>query len=59
MEGLWLGIGASATKRLMASWSEAREWKTPRFRRRLVSVAKNPSIALIQDAEVGVKWKVQ
>ncbi len=43
----------------MASWSKTREWKTPRFRRRLVSLAKNPSTALIQDAEVGVKWKVQ
>jgi hypothetical protein len=39
MEGLG-SVLASATKRLMASWSEAR-------------------IALIQDAEVGVKWKVQ
>jgi hypothetical protein len=47
---------ASATKRLMASWSETRGWKTARFRRRLVSLAKNPSTALIQDAEVGVKW---
>jgi hypothetical protein len=39
----WKGFGsvlASATKRLMASWSETREWKSPRFRRRLVSLAK-------------------
>ena len=50
---------ASATKRLMAAWSETREWKTPRFRRRLVSLAKKPSTALSQEAEVGVKWKVQ
>jgi hypothetical protein len=32
--------------------------ETPRFSRRFVSVAKNPSTALSQDAEVGVKWKV-
>src|SRR6201982_1097547 len=31
----------------------------PRCRRRLVSLAKNPSTALSQDADVGVKWKVQ
>ena len=54
----WKGfdlILASLTKWLMVSWSETKEWKTPRFRRRLVSLAKNPSPALIQDAEVGVK----
>jgi hypothetical protein len=30
----------------------------PRFNRRFVSVAKKPSTALSQDADVGVKWKV-
>jgi hypothetical protein len=50
MEGLGMVL-ASVTKRLMASWSEPKEWRTPRFRRRLASLAKNPSIALIQDAE--------
>jgi len=29
------------------------EWNTPRFNRRLVSVAKNPSTALSQEHEVG------
>ena len=33
--------------------------KTPRFRRRLVRLAKKPSTALSHEAEVGVKWKVQ
>src|ERR1019366_2149696 len=33
--------------------------KMPRFNRRFVSVAKKPSTALSQDADVGVKWKVQ
>ena len=32
---------------------------TPRLRRWRVSLAKKPSTALSQDAEVGVKWKVQ
>jgi orotate phosphoribosyltransferase len=31
----------------------------PRFNRRFVSLAKKPSTALSQDADVGVKWKVQ
>jgi len=34
------------------------EWNTPRFSLRLASLAKKPSTALIQDAEIGVKWKV-
>ena len=29
----------SATKRLMAAWRSTREWKTPRLRRRFVSLA--------------------
>lgn len=32
---------------------------TPFLRRRRVSLAKKPSTALNQDAEVGVKWKAQ
>lgn len=35
------------------------ERKTPRFRMRLVSVAKKVSTAFSQEQEVGVKWKVQ
>ena len=50
--GVWL---ASLTKRLIAACNATIEWKTPRFSLRLVSLAKNPSTALIQDAEVGVK----
>src|SRR5713226_4430855 len=49
----------SAMKRLIATWRSTRERKTPRLRRRLVSLAKEPSTALSQDAEVGVKWNVQ
>ena len=43
----------------MAAWSSTTERNTPRLRRRLVSLAKKPSTALSQEAEVGVKWKVQ
>ena len=43
----------------MAACRSTSEWKTPRFRRRRVSLAKKPSTALSQEAEVGVKWKVQ
>jgi hypothetical protein len=35
------------------------EWKTPRFTRRRVSLAKKPSTALSHEQDVGVKWKVQ
>ncbi len=52
--GLWL---CSATKRLMAAWRSATEGKTPRFRRRLVSLAKKPSTAFSHELEVGVKWR--
>ena len=52
--GSWL---ASAMKRLMAVWSSTTERKTPRLRRRLVSLAKKPSTALSQEQDVGVKWK--
>ena len=34
----------------MAAWRSTREWKTPRLRRRLVSLAKKPSTALSQEA---------
>ena len=43
----------------MAAWRSMMEWKTPRLKRRLVSLAKKPSTALSQEAEVGVKWKVK
>ena len=33
--------------------------KTPRRMLRRVMMEKKPSTALIQDAEVGVKWKTQ
>ena len=33
------------------------EWKTPRLRRRWASLAKKPSTALSQEAEVGVKME--
>ena len=50
------GLGwalASATKRLMAAWRSTTERKTPRFNRRLESLAKKPSTALSQEQEVG------
>jgi hypothetical protein len=40
----------------MAAWRSETDRKTPRLRRRLVSLPKKPSTALSQDAEVGVKW---
>ena len=43
----------------MAAWRSTMERKTPRFRRRLASLAKKPSTALSQEQEVGVKWKVK
>jgi hypothetical protein len=43
----------------MAACRSTTDWKTPRLRRRLVRVAKKPSTALSQEAEVGVKWNVQ
>jgi hypothetical protein len=49
----------STTKRLMAACKSTTDKKTPRFNRRLVSLAKKPSTALSQDAEVGVKRNVQ
>src|ERR1700680_5204942 len=49
----------STTKRLMVACKSTTDMKTPRFNRRFVSLAKKPSTALSQDAEVGVKWKDQ
>lgn len=43
----------------MAAWRSATEWKTPRLRRRLDSLAKKPSTALSHEQEVGVKWRVK
>jgi hypothetical protein len=41
----------------MAAWRSATRLKTPRLSRRWVNLAKKPSTALSQEAEVGVKWK--
>ena len=38
----------------MAAWRSTIERKAPGLRRRLVNLAKKPSTALIQEAEVGV-----
>ena len=54
--GVWL---CSAMKRLMVAWRSTTERNTPRFKRRLASLAKKPSTALSQEAEVGVKWNTQ
>ena len=43
----------------MAAYKSVIERKMPRFSRRFVSVAKNPSTALIHEHDVGVKWKVK
>ena len=43
---------ASSAKRLMAPWSSTIERKTPRWRRRVVSLAKKPSTALSHEQEV-------
>lgn len=43
----------------MVAWRSAIERKTPRFRRRLVSLAKKLSTAFSQEQEVGTKWKVK
>ena len=49
----------SMTKRLIAARRSTTDRKMPRSNRCFMSLAKNPSTALIQDADVGVKWKVQ
>ena len=43
----------------MAACRSAIEWKTPRRMRCRVILEKKFSTALSQEAEVGVKWKVQ
>jgi hypothetical protein len=55
--GLGLSL-ASVMKRLMAVCSSTIEVKTPRLRRYRVSLANQPSTALAQEHDVGVKWKV-
>src|SRR5215472_12920582 len=54
--GLGLAL-VSCRKRLMAAWRSATPLYTPRLSRRRASLAKKPSTALSQEAEVGVKWK--
>src|SRR5450631_262239 len=49
----------STTKRLIAACRSTTDRKTPRFNRRLESLAKKRSTALSHAAEGGVKWKVQ
>src|SRR5271167_1156416 len=56
--GLGLSL-ASAMKQLIAVCSSTIEVKTPRLRRCRVSLANQPSTALAQEQEVGVKWKVK
>src|ERR1700746_4204890 len=46
----------SSRGRWMGSLSSWRDRNTPRLRRFLVSLAKKPSTALSQEADVGVKW---
>ena len=52
-------VVAEQALRLMAAWRSTTHRKTPRFSRRLASLAKNPSTALSHEHEVGVKWKVK
>jgi hypothetical protein len=56
MKGLGLSL-VSSRYRLMAAWRSTMPLKTPRLSRCRVSLAKKPSTALSQEAEVGVKWK--
>src|SRR5215204_1265705 len=49
----------SAMERLIAVWRSTSERKSPRRSRRRVRAEKKVSTALIQEAEVGVKWKIQ
>jgi hypothetical protein len=54
------GLGSafvSASYRLMAAWRSTMPLNTPRLSRCRVSLAKKPSTALSQEAEVGAKWK--
>jgi hypothetical protein len=47
-------FGMSGQEAVMAAWRSTIERKTPPLRRRLASLAKKPSTALSQEAEVGV-----
>lgn len=47
----------SVTKRLMAACRSTTDQKTPRLRRRRLSLAKKPSTAFSHEALVGVRWK--
>src|SRR5271168_3883668 len=58
VKGFGLSL-VSETKRLIAVCRSTTEWKTPRFNRRRLSLAKKPSTALSQEHEVGVKWKMK
>ena len=46
--------GAELIRQLLARGGSQGEWKKPRCRRRLVSLAKKPSTAFCHEAEVGV-----
>jgi hypothetical protein len=60
IQGKGGGLGlTSARMRSRAAWSETTGKKMQRLRRSFVSLAKSPSSAFSQDAEVGTKWKVQ
>ena len=55
----WFGIGVClGDEAIDGGLSSRTDRNTPRLRRRRVSLAKKPSTALSQDAEVGVKWNV-
>ena len=54
--GIVIGLPQEAVDGGMASTIE---WKTPRRMRCRVILEKKFSTALSQEAEVGVKWKVQ
>ena len=54
-EGFWGAWFVSVRKRLIAAWGSTTDRKTPRFNRRLESLAKKPSTALSHEQDVGVK----
>ena len=54
-EGLRFGVGLGE-EAVDGGLEVDDEGKTPRFKRRLDSLAKKPSTALSQQHEVGVKW---
>ena len=60
-----ISLGSSPTRQEFVRLPElvgqmsAIEQKTPRLRRRRLSLAKKPSTALSQEHEVGVKWKTK